>query len=35
MRLPALSVDAVRELAHGTEVDPVSLHAAAAGNPFF
>ena len=33
--LPALSVSAVRQLASGTDIDPVALHAAAAGNPFF
>jgi DNA-binding CsgD family transcriptional regulator len=33
--LPALSLSAVQELAAGTGVDPVALHAAAAGNPFF
>ena len=35
IRLPPLSVEAVRELASGTAVDADQLHRAAAGNPFF
>jgi predicted ATPase len=33
--LPPLSVAAVAELARDTAIDPVALHRAAAGNPFF
>jgi predicted ATPase len=33
--LPPLTAAAVRELADGTEFDPVSLHTLTAGNPFF
>ncbi len=33
--LPPLSVSAVRQLASGTDIDPVALHATAGGNPFF
>lgn len=35
IRLPPLSVDAVRQLASGAAVDAEGLHRAAAGNPFF
>jgi ATP/maltotriose-dependent transcriptional regulator MalT len=35
LSLPPLSLAAVRTLAEGTNIDPVALHAAAAGNPFF
>lgn len=35
LRLPPLTVDAVGQLAAGADVDPESLHAATAGNPFF
>ena len=35
LRLPALSVAAVRELADGVPIDVEALHRAAAGNPFF
>jgi DNA-binding CsgD family transcriptional regulator/tetratricopeptide (TPR) repeat protein len=33
--LPPLSAVAVEELATGTTIDPVALHRASAGNPFF
>ncbi len=33
--LPPLSLDAVRELAMGRDLDPDRVHAATAGNPFF
>ena len=33
--LPPLSVTAVQELAAGTTIDPIALHRATAGNPFF
>ncbi len=33
--LPPLSMSAVRQLTSGTGIDPVALHAAAGGNPFF
>ena len=35
LRLPPLSVAAVQELAAGTTIDPIALHRATAGNPFF
>lgn len=35
MALPPLSVDAVRGLVAGEDVDPVALHRQTAGNPFF
>jgi DNA-binding CsgD family transcriptional regulator/tetratricopeptide (TPR) repeat protein len=35
LRLPPLSEDAVRLLASGTPLDPVRLHAASGGNPFY
>ena len=35
LTLRPLSVDAVRELAVGTTLDPTRLHAVTAGNPFF
>jgi DNA-binding CsgD family transcriptional regulator/tetratricopeptide (TPR) repeat protein len=33
--LPPLSVEAVRRLAEGTDLDPVELHAVTGGNPFY
>jgi DNA-binding CsgD family transcriptional regulator/tetratricopeptide (TPR) repeat protein len=35
IHIDALSVDAVAALAAGSEIDPVALHAATGGNPFF
>jgi ATP/maltotriose-dependent transcriptional regulator MalT len=35
LRLPPLTLDAVRELASGTGLDPVSLHERTGGNPFY
>ncbi len=35
IHLEALSVDAVAALAAGSAIDPVALHAATGGNPFF
>ena len=35
IHLEALSVDAVEALASGSNIDPVVLHAATGGNPFF
>ncbi len=35
LRLAPLSVDAVREVVHGTPLDPERVHALTGGNPFF
>ena len=35
LRLPPLSIGAVEQLASGTRLDPVRLHATSGGNPFF
>ena len=35
LEVPALSVDAVRSLVAGRDVDPVALHERTGGNPFF
>jgi DNA-binding CsgD family transcriptional regulator/tetratricopeptide (TPR) repeat protein len=35
VRVPPLSVDAVRTLAEGTDLDPVTIHQRTGGNPFF
>lgn len=35
IELPALSVDGVVEMADGIDVDPVAVHRATLGNPFF
>src|SRR5204862_502357 len=35
LEVPALSIEAVRALATGIDVDPVALHERTGGNPFF
>src|SRR5690606_5072935 len=35
MRLPALTLDAVRTMVGARDVDPAALHARTGGNPFF
>lgn len=35
IELPALTPSGVRKMAHGHDVDPIKVHAATLGNPFF